>query len=190
MVALGFADFDMALFAYYAEIVAVLLVSLLAFTRSWRMLLRRVLELLVKSVFLGFLMMIVIAFFRGRKDQHAIDLGTLWEPMAVSAAYCALTLLPVLWRAHRTDNPAREWVRKAVSPLLSIAGVILIALFAGQLAFALAGNESVAAHRVLATVLMAIIGVTRVLLSRLFVSRSTSALDADYAVFMNPRTLG
>jgi hypothetical protein len=190
MVALGFADFDVVLFAYYAEIVAVLLVSLLAFTRSWRMLLRRVLELLVKSVFLGFLMLIVISLFRGRKDQHAIDLGTVWGPMAVSAAYCTLTLLPVLWRAYRTDNPAREWVRKAVSPLMSIVGVILIALFAGQLAFGLAGNESVAAHRVLATVLMAISGVTRVLFARLFESKSIRVLDADYAVFMNSKTLG
>lgn len=190
VVAFGLADYDLALFAYYAEILAVLLLSLLAFTRSWMMLLRRVLELLVKSVFLGFLMLILIALFRGRKDEHAIYLGTLWGPLAVSAAYCALTLLPVLWRAYRSDNPAREWVRKAVSPLLSIAGVILIAVFAGQLAFALAGNESVAAHRALATALMAICGATRVLFARLFTPHSAREIDADYATFMNPKTLG
>lgn len=189
-VAMGFADFDLAVFAYYAEIVAVLLVSLLAFTRSWSMLLRRVLELLTKSVFLGFMLLILIAVFRGGKEHQGIYLGTLWGTMAISAAYCVLSLVPVLWRAHRTSNPAREWVRSAVSPMLSIAAAILIAFFSAQLAYALTGNESVATHRVLATVLMTVSAVARVLFSRLFAPKSEFDLNAAYAMFMNPKTLG
>jgi hypothetical protein len=191
VVALGLVGYDLVVFAYYAEFVVVLLLSLLLFTNSWRMLLRRVLELFVKSVALGLMMLIVLALIRGSKDEnHTVYFGNLWWPMALITMYCALILLPVLRRVRRAANPAREWVHKVVTPQISIAGVFLIAIFGGQIASGVEGSISAVTHRLLEIGLMALSGVVRVVVARVCTQASASDIDEAYATFMNPSTLG
>jgi hypothetical protein len=185
-VATGLIKYDMAIFSYYAEIVAVLLISLFAFTRSWKVLIQRLVDIIIKGGFLGILMLIIIAFFRGRKDHSPINLGSLWWPMIVALIYCVVMLLPVLVNGFRSNNPVREWVDKAVSQIIPIAAVLLIALFVGQIAFAFADTAGVAANRLLSTILMAIAGLSRVAFGTYF----GGADESDYAEFMGTTTIG
>jgi len=190
-VALGFSDYDLVVFSYAAEYVVVLLISMLLFTRGWRLLLRRVLELFVKASVLAFMTLIVLALVRGGKDpHHVVYLGDLWGTMALSTGYCALTLVPALWRAYQTENPARDWVHKVVTPQISIAGVLVIAIFGGQMLSGLAGTLSAPWLRLLETALMALSAVMRVMVARWCAKDSPSDIDADYARFMDSKTLG
>ena len=188
LVASGLSEYGAALSAYLAEFAVILLVSLLFFSPTWRMLGRRLFDLVVQTAFLSALMLFILVTFYGRKD-HTLDVGLadMWKPAAHAAVYCLVSFVPVLVNVRRSPSPAREWVRLVVAPNWSLPFVLLVALFAGNAAFWLVGTESVSAHRVVSTALMAISALLRITFTRILTPKSDSDVEAEYRSFVDAR---
>lgn len=191
MTAAGLADFGQVMFCYAVEIVVVLVVSLLFFSPTWRLVLRRLLELFVKGAIATILVTIIFAFFHGVKNDTQLDrsLADMGRPAVLAAIYCAMHFSLVLQAIWRDADRARQWVRLVIVPEWSLWFAILVALFAGQLAFGLIDDGSVSTHRVLATVLTALAGTLRVVFTRLIAPATWNDADDWYLNFMNPKTL-
>lgn len=167
-VALGWSHLDLVVFSYVAEYIAIMLFSVLLFTRGWQKILRAVADLLVKSCFLAIIMLIVLAVIRGSKnDNHAVYLGDLWGTMALIAIYCMLTLAPAIWRTRRTEDPARTWNAQLDGAMVPMVAAILITIIGGNLVVGLAGKLSAPMWRLTDTVLVALIVGIRILCARL-----------------------
>jgi hypothetical protein len=188
LVAAGVCEYGPALVSYLAEFSVILLVSLLFFSTTRRLLLRRLFDLVAQTAFLGLLTLCILATVYGRKD-HAVAVApeSLWQPALWAAIYCLLSFVPLLLKARRSPNPAREWVRLVVAPNWALPFVLLVALFAGNAAFALVGTESVSTHRLVSTGLMAISAFLRIVFTRILTPRSDGAIDDAYRSFMNPK---
>lgn len=187
LVAAGLSDFGAALSAYLAEYAVTLFVSLLFFSPTRRLLLRRLYDFLVQTAFLAILTLFIFATLYGRKDQVVEGPDSLWKPAAYAAVYCLLSFVPVVLKARRTADPAREWVRLMVAPNWALPFVLLVAFFAGNLAYALVGNASVSSHRLASTALMAVTALLRVVFTHIMTPRTDDAINAEYRTFMNPK---
>lgn len=167
-VAFGLSHLELVVFSWVAEYIVILLFSVLLFTRGWRKLLFAVMDLLAKSLFLAFAMLIVLAVIRGSKnDNHAVYLGDLWGTMALIAIYCMLTLAPAIWRTRSAEDPAKRWNDQLDDAMVPMVTAILISIMGGHLVVGLAGKLSAPMWRLTDTALVTLIVGIRILYVRL-----------------------
>jgi len=178
MSAVGQIDYYHALLAYAIECVIALLLSVAFFSRTAKVAVVRLVEGFTAAVMTSFVLLAIWAVFHGTKTGEVdASLNSLEIPAIVAAIYCGLRFGSAWWSVHARSDRRLAFFAAAIYPanMPGLALTCFASAGAGALAYELVGADSVASHRIVATILT--------LLSALF-------REAFATAFADPKDLG